>query len=95
MNREILETVIMRNMMTCRQVENFLMDYLDGRLSFWTRIRFNFHIMLCPNCPKYMQEYKNVIALGKQIFENPDDQAVGNVPNEILHAILDARNPSK
>jgi anti-sigma factor RsiW len=93
MKREMLKTVI-KCSMTCRHVENFLMDYLEGRLSFWTRIRFNFHLLMCPDCPKYIQEYKNAIALGKQVFEHPDDEADGKVPDEILHAIMSIKKTS-
>ena len=42
-----------------------------------------------------MQEYKNTIALGKKIFESPDDEAIGNVPDEILQAIMGANKYSK
>ena len=94
MKREMLKTVI-KFSMTCRHVENFLMDYLEGRLSFWIRIRFNFHLLMCPDCPKYIQEYKNTIALGKKIFETSDDEAIGNVPDEILQAIMGANKSSK
>ena len=94
MKREMLKTVI-KFSMTCRHVENFLMDYLEGRLSFWVRVRFGLHIFMCPNCSKYMQEYKNTIALEKKIFENPDDEAIGNVPDEILQAIMGANKSSK
>ena len=87
MKRVMLKAVI-ECTMTCRCVENFLMDYLEGRLSFWTSVMFKFHLLMCPDCPKYLQEYKNAIALGKQVFENPDEEAIGKVPDEILHAIM-------
>jgi anti-sigma factor RsiW len=87
MKREMLKTVI-KCTMTCACIEEFLNDYIEGRLDFWTRIMFKFHLLMCPDCSKYMQEYKNTIALGKKIFENPDDEAAGKVPDEILNAIV-------
>ena len=94
MKRKMLKTVI-KCSMTCRHVENFLMDYLEGRLSFWTRVRFKFHLLMCPDCSKYMQEYINAVALGKQVFENLDDEADGNVPDEFLQAIIKVRRISE
>ena len=80
--------------LTCRQVEEFLMDYLENRLGFWMTLQFSIHLFMCTNCSKYMQEYKNTIALEKKIFENPEDEAIGNVPDDILHAILNVKKPS-
>ena len=78
----------MKYNMSCKEVEDFLLDYLEGNLGFCTRMRFRLHLLVCPDCPKYIQEYKNTIALGKQLFENPDEAADGKVPDDILEAIL-------
>lgn len=80
--------------LTCRQVEEFLMDYLERRLDFWMSLQFRFHLFMCPNCTKYIQDYKNTIALEKKVFENPEDEAIGNVPDGILQAILNVKRPS-
>lgn len=77
-------------MLTCRDVENFLIDYVDDELGFMTRLQFRMHIAMCRDCKKYLQTYINAIHMEKQIFEHPDDEAIGNVPDEILHAILSA-----
>lgn len=82
---------IMHASLTCRQVEEFLMDYLEKRLGLWTTLQFHVHIFMCPNCTKYIQEYKNTIALEKQIFQNPDEEAIGNVPDDILQAIISVK----
>lgn len=81
--------------LTCRQVEEFLMDYLERRLGFWKTLQFRLHLLMCPDCSKYFQEYKNTIALGKTVFENPDDEAAGNVPDELLEAIIRATKSNK
>ncbi len=77
--------------LTCRQVEEFLMDYLEERLGFWKTLQFRVHLLMCPNCSKYFQEYKNTIALGKTLFENPDNEAAGKVPDELLEAIMSVK----
>ncbi len=86
---------IMHANLTCRQVEEFLMDYLERRLGFWKTLQFRLHLLMCPDCSKYFQEYKNTIALGKTVFENPDDEAAGNVPDELLEAIIRATKSNK
>ncbi|GJM04650.1 MAG: hypothetical protein DHS20C09_06410 [marine bacterium B5-7] len=85
---------VMHASLTCRQVEEFLMDYLESRLGFWMTLQFRLHLFMCPNCSKYFQEYKNTIALEKRIFENPEDEAIGNVPDDILQAILNVKGSS-
>ena len=77
-------------MLTCQQVENFMMAYLDGELGLMTSLRFRMHIMMCSDCGKFLQSYKNAVAMEKRIFENPEDEAIGHVPDEIIDAILHA-----
>lgn len=87
MKQKIQKTVI-KNHITCRMVEEFLMAYLDGELGLLSRLRFKFHILICSDCTNYMQEYQNTIALGTRLFNSPDEIAVNKVPDEILQAIV-------
>jgi len=80
--------------LTCRQVEQFLLDYLEGQVSLWTWCKFRYHLLFCDDCRKYLEDYRHAVALGRRIFANPDDEAAGNVPDGILEAILKARQPS-
>lgn len=80
--------------LTCRQVEQFLLDYLEGQVSLWTWYKFRYHLLLCDDCRQYLQDYRNAVALGRRIFANPDDEAIGKVPDEILVAILKSRKTS-
>ena len=82
-------------MLTCRDVENFMIDYVDGGMAMMTRLRFNMHIAMCADCKKYLQSYRNAIQLEKRIFTHPEDEAIGNVPDEIIHAILNASAENK
>ena len=85
---ETMHKTAIKEHLTCRKVEEFLMAYLDKELSFWTRLRFNFHLLICSDCSSYLQEYKNTIALGKRLFNTPEEIAEGRVPEQILHAII-------
>ena len=84
---------VIKNHITCRMVEEFLMAYLDRELSFWTRLRFKLHLLICLDCTNYMQEYQNTIALGIRLFDSPDEVAVNKVPDEILRAIINVGKP--
>lgn len=82
---------MMKHTISCKEVEEFLLDYLEGRLGIWTRLMFKLHLMMCPDCPKYIEEYKNIIALGRKAFPEPEKPAKEKVPDEILQAILSVR----
>ena len=79
--------------LTCRQVEQFLLDYLEGEVTLWTWCKFRYHLFLCDDCRQYLQDYRNAMALGRRIFANPEDEAASKVPDEILAAILKVRTP--
>ena len=93
MKTKTLKTTVPGNL-TCRQVEQFLLDYLEGQVSLWTWCKFRYHLLLCDDCRQYLQDYRNAVALGRRIFADPDDEAVGKVPDEILSAILKSTKPS-
>lgn len=93
MKTKTLKTTVPGNL-TCRQVEQFLMDYLEGNVTLWTWCKFRYHLFICEDCRRYLQDYRNAVALDRRIFENPDDEAAGIVPDEILEAILKVRTPS-
>ena len=76
--------------MTCRDVIEFLMDYLDGALPPQERALFEEHFDVCPQCIDYLNTYRETIKLGKASF---DDPACRDVPEELVRAILAARPP--
>jgi len=54
--------------MTCRELVEFLMDYLDGQLSEPERLRFEEHLGECPDCVAYLATYREAVRLGKKAF---------------------------
>ncbi len=52
-------------MMTCREVLDFLMDYLDGTLSPAQRAVFEEHLAVCRSCVAYLHTYQQTVKLGK------------------------------
>jgi predicted anti-sigma-YlaC factor YlaD len=73
--------------MTCREVVEFLMDYLDGQLSVAEQAIFDEHLGECCECVAYLHTYQKTIKLGKSVCHDPDLA----VPEELIQAILAAR----
>lgn len=78
-------------LMTCRELADFLMDYLNGELTPDVRGAFDRHLSLCPNCVNYLAGYKATVALGKRAFADDEADAATQVPEDLLRAILAAR----
>ena len=76
--------------MTCREVADFLMDYLDGGLQPDLRAQFDRHLSVCPNCRAYLATYQATIELGRKAFAVPDADVQTEVPEELVSAILDS-----
>jgi len=76
---------------TCRQLIEFLADYLDGELDPGQRREFDRHLAVCPSCVNYLESYKAAVAMGKAAFCAPPDAPAPGVPEELVTAILAAR----
>jgi len=78
-------------MITCRQLIDFLMAYFDEELPGQERDRFEEHLAVCPACVAYMKTYAETIRLGKAVCQRPDDPVPPDVPEDLVKAILAAR----
>ena len=79
--------------MTCRELVDFLMDYLGGELPENQRAVFAEHLDICPPCLAYLKSYEQTVALGRQVCE-PDGDVPEDCPEELVKAILAARQTS-
>lgn len=50
-------------MLTCRDVHDLGTDYLDGGLSRRQRFAMLFHLFLCRNCRRYIEQLRRTAAL--------------------------------
>lgn len=48
---------------SCEDVSAFLDDYLDGELDSKTLRQFETHLMKCPMCPKYLEQYRMTVKM--------------------------------
>jgi anti-sigma factor RsiW len=77
--------------MTCRELADFIADYLAGEIPSETRRQFDHHLSLCPNCVNYLTQYKATVELGRRAFEDTDGDVPAEVPEELVKAIIAAR----
>jgi anti-sigma factor RsiW len=78
--------------MTCRELVEFLMDYLEGGLDAGVRQRFEGHLSACPSCETYLATYRETLRLGSQLLCDPPEGGVpDDVPDDLVAAILAAR----
>ena len=96
--RRFLKGKMMRHMpdmITCVEFEGFILSYLEGTLPEVQRRRFEWHIRFCRECRKYLVAYRRTVELEKAVFADPGAQVPGDVPEDLVQAVLKAReNPS-
>lgn len=76
--------------MTCRELVDFLMAYLDGELPAAQREAFERHLSVCPSCVNYMATYKEAVRLGRQAMVHTDAPVPSTVPDALVQAVLAA-----
>jgi len=82
----------MRGMITCREFEDFIADYLAGELPAAKTRRFEWHMKICRECREYLDAYKTSIEFSKAALGAPSAPVPDDVPEDLIRAILDSRN---
>jgi anti-sigma factor RsiW len=77
--------------MTCRELIDFLGDYLTGELSAEQRAEFERHLAVCQDCRFYLASYRATVAMGRSAFRWVDEPVPAEVPVGLVKAILAAR----
>ncbi len=78
--------------MTCRELIEFVMAYLDKELPPSQRAEFERHLTVCPSCVNYLETYKRTIEVSKAACCGDLDKPVpDSVPKGLVEAILKAR----
>lgn len=81
--------------MTCRDVIEFLTEYLAGNLSEADQALFERHLAVCDPCVAYLKSYQQTVQL---VQESAADDPLPSepVPEELVQAILKLRDkPAK
>jgi len=78
--------------MTCKEIIEFLADYLDGTLPWRQRLSFHVHLLFCQHCRQYLASYATTVRVTKSLG-GQTEQTVEDIPDELVRAILSARRP--
>jgi anti-sigma factor RsiW len=71
--------------MTCRELSDFLADYVAGELPGEVSTEFTGHLARCPECHLFVQQYRVTIHLCCEAY---DDTIPPSLPEDLVHAIL-------
>lgn len=52
--------------LSCRNVNEFLVEYLEGTLDPRLEKRFEAHVKRCPQCQAYVDQYRQTVALVRE-----------------------------
>ena len=74
--------------MTCREFADFLDDYLADALRPPVRAAFERHLEVCINCVRYLDHYRQSIALGRRAFDMGDTELPADVPEDLVEATV-------
>jgi anti-sigma factor RsiW len=78
-------------MITCRELIEFLDRYVGNELTPEQRRSFDRHLLLCRDCRNYLDSYSQTVKLGRLAFASQDDPVPGDVPDDLIKAIVSAR----
>jgi anti-sigma factor RsiW len=76
--------------LTCRDVVEFLSDYLTCELDAAARTAFDAHLAECDECVAYIRSYERTVRLARTAFDRLDEPAA-EVPPQLVAAILASR----
>ena len=75
-------------MLTCKEFDDFMVDYLDQGLPVWQKFMCWLHVKMCRECANFVREYHRTIALGQMTYDDPDEPLPDSVPEELVEAAL-------
>ena len=76
-------------MLSCRDFDHFIVDYLDNELPWHTHVSMRWHLWFCSDCRAYLADYQRTIELGQSVFEDLDREVPDSVPQELVDAVID------
>jgi len=73
----------------CKDLIEFLADYLEGTLAGEQLTTFEEHLKLCAPCVEYLKSYEFTIRQCRDAVPPPicDDSACAEVPDELVEAV--------
>lgn len=73
--------------MTCREVRDFLVDYLAGDIAPADRGELEGHLAACPHCADHVDAARQSLRLTRTALAQLSDPSSRDVPESLLRAI--------
>lgn len=68
-------------MLSCQDITALVSDYMEGRLTFGQRVRFQLHLGICRGCRRYLAQMKQTVQL---LGKMPDEPPPADVQAQLL-----------
>lgn len=81
-------------MTNCRELIEFLDDYVADALAPSVRAAFEEHLARCPYCRDYLKTYRDSIQLAKFAVADRAEHVRETIPEELVRAVVAARKRS-
>lgn len=78
-------------MITCREFNDFIYDYVEGVLSEKQIVLFRRHMRLCPMCRNFLKTYVATYKIKGEVFPYDDIDVPDDVPQDLINAIMDVK----
>ncbi len=76
--------------LTCRELIEFLDDYVEGLLAATRRAAFEEHLRVCDPCVRYLAGYRSTLR-AVALAHADSEAASADAPGELIEAILASR----
>ena len=82
-------------MLTCRELIEFLDDYVADALPDAVRREFEVHLKLCAACRRYLKTYRRTIDLERRALGDVQAQDCDDMPEDLVRAIVAAAGSTR
>lgn len=76
--------------LTCKELIDFLDDYLSDGLDSGVRSAFESHLNQCAACRDYLHTYRQTIQLARMSRDDAQASFAASVPNDLVAMVLSA-----
>jgi anti-sigma factor RsiW len=76
----------------CHELIDFLADYDEGTLSPAQRRAFEEHLVICPPCVRYIEEYREAVRLSRECL---CDDCPPPLPEEVNQRLVAAMKAAR
>ncbi len=74
--------------MTCQEIADYLMQYLEGELTPSQQETFEMHLQECPDCMAYLESYAMTIKASQSAYSDDGCFNMTEIPEDLVNAIL-------